>query len=374
MATIARATTTPRDGDDGRSMWVDCDPGHDDAFALYLALHGTAERARVLVGASATHGNASAGKTTVNALRALAWIGAHTSTIKLATGILQLSARAPAATAMAAITLDQLSGGRMICGLGVSGPQVVEGWYGASYRKPLGRMCEYVSILRDVFAREAPVTNDGVHYPIPYRGDDATGLGKPLKSILHGRADIPIVVGAEGPKNIEQTAEIADGWLAMLLSPLHFDRVYRPKLDAGFAKAGGGKSIDDFSIYVTMPIVPGDDLDACRDQIRPFLALYIGGMGAKEKNFHKNAIDRYGYEDATEEIQNLYLAGKKAEAAAAIPADLIDQLSLVGPPEHMRDQLAAWQALDLDFTMLVGLDPRNAERQLALLRGLTELL
>jgi F420-dependent oxidoreductase-like protein len=309
-----------------------------------------------------------------DALTPLAWIGARTTRIKLATGILQLSARTPAATAMAAITLDQLSGGRMIVGLGVSGPQVVEGWYGMPYKRPLGRMREYVGIMRDIFKREAPMSHDGTHYQIPFTGEGSVGLGKPLKSILHGRPDIPIVIGAEGPKNIEQTAEIAEGWLAMLLSPLHFDQVYRPKLEAGFAKAGGGKSIKDFSIYVMQPIVPGKEVDACRDEVRPYLALYIGGMGAKGQNFHKNAIDRYGYEDATEEIQDLYLAGKKQEAAAAIPTELIDQLAFVGPKEHMRDQLAQWQALDVDFTMLVGLDAGHAERQLRLIRELTELL
>jgi F420-dependent oxidoreductase-like protein len=275
---------------------------------------------------------------------------------------------------MAATTLDQMSGGRMILGLGVSGPQVVEGWYGMPYRRPIARMREYVEILHDIFEREAPVEHDGAQYQIPYKGEGSVGLGKPLKSILHGRADIPIVIGAEGPKNIEQTAEIAEGWLAMLLSPLHFDRVYRPQLEAGFAKAGHGKSMKDFEIYVSQPVVPGDDLDACRDQVRPFLALYIGGMGAKDQNFHKNAVDRYGYEEATDRIQELYLAGEKADAAAAIPTALIDELALVGPKEHMRDQLAHWKALDVDFTMLVGLDERNSERQLQVIRDLSEML
>ena len=305
-----------------------------------------------------------------DALTPLAWIGANTSKIKLATGIMQLSARTPAATAMAAITLDQLSGGRMILGLGVSGPQVVEGWYGMPYKRPLGRMREYIAIMRDIFKREAPVSLDGKHYQLPFTGEGSVGLGKPLKSILHGRPDIPIVVGAEGPKNIEQTAEIADGWLAMLLSPLHFDKVYRPKLEAGFAAAGNGKSMKDFNIYVMQPIVPGDDVAACRDEVRPYLALYIGGMGAKGQNFHKNAIDRYGYEDATEKVQDLYLAGKKQEAAAAIPDDLIDQLAFVGPKEHMREQVEAWKALDIDFTLLVGFDARTAGRQLGLLEEL----
>lgn len=309
-----------------------------------------------------------------DALTPLAWIGSHTTKIKLATGIIQVSARTPTATAMAAITLDQLSEGRMILGLGASGPQVVEGWYGVPYERPIARIREYIGIVREIFERKAPLSHLGEQYQIPYTGERSTGLGKPLKSILHSRADIPIVIGAEGPRSIGQTAEIADGWLAMLLSPVHFDRIYRPKLEAGFAKAGGGKSVDNFEIYVTQPIVPGDDLDACRDIVRPFLALYIGGMGAKDKNFHKDAVDRYGFEEASTRIQNLYLAGKKAEAEAVIPTELIDQLALIGPKEHMRDQLARWQALDIDFTMLVGLDPRNAERQMKVIRDLSEML
>ncbi|MFT4561862.1 MAG: F420-dependent oxidoreductase-like protein [Gammaproteobacteria bacterium] len=309
-----------------------------------------------------------------DALTPLAWIGGQTTKIKLATGIMQLSARAPAATAMAAITLDQLSGGRMILGLGVSGPQVVEGWYGAPYSRPIARTREYVSIVRNILERKAPLVHDGVQYQIPFNGEGATGLGKPLKSILHGRSDLPIVIGAEGPKNIEQTAEIADGWLSMLLSPVHFDRVYRPKLEAGFAKASRPKSIKDFDISISQPVVPGDDIDACRDEVRRYLALYIGGMGAKGENFHKNTVDRYGYEEVSTRIQDLYLAGNKAQAEAAIPTELIDELALVGPKEHMRDQLSRWQALGIDFTMLVGLGASNAKRQLKAIRDLTEIL
>lgn len=309
-----------------------------------------------------------------DALTPLAWIGALTKRMKLATGIMQLSARLPAATAMAATTLDQLSGGRMILGLGVSGPQVVEGWYGTPYTRPIARTREYVEIIRNIFERKAPLVHNGAQYQIPFNGDGATGMGKPLKSILHGRADLPIVIGGEGPKNIEQTAEIAEGWLTMLLSPVHFDRVYRPKLEAGFAKAEKAKSIDNFDIYVSQPVVSGDDLDACRDEVRPYLALYIGGMGAKGKNFHKDAIDRYGYEEDSNRIQELYLAGRKIEAEAAIPVGLIDELALVGPKTHMREQLARWQALNIDFTMLVGLGGGDIGRQMQALRDLTEIL
>ncbi len=309
-----------------------------------------------------------------DALTPLAWIGAHTKKIKLATGIAQLSARTPTALAMAATTIDQLSGGRMILGVGASGPQVVEGWYGRPYSKPLGRMREYVKILREAFARENPVAFDGEHYQLPYRGEGSVGLGKPLRSILHGRRDIPIVIGAEGPKNIAQSAEIADGWLAMLISPRHFDRVYRGGIEDGIAKAGGGKRLADFSIYVMQPVVPGEDLSACRDEVRPYLALYVGGMGAKGQNFHKNAVDRYGFQEVTDRIQELYLAGKKREAEAALPDELIDQLALVGPESHMRDQLAEWKALGLDVTLLVRFEAEHAERQLGIIRRLAELL
>ena len=309
-----------------------------------------------------------------DALTPLAWIGAQTKKIKLATGIAQISARTPTATAMAAMTIDQLSGGRMILGLGASGPQVVEGWYGMPYAKPLGRMREYVRIVRDVFAREKPVTSDSEHYRLPFHGEGAVGLGKPLRSILHGRAELPIVIGAEGPKNIELSAEIADGWLAMLISPRHFARVYGSALESGFARAGGGKSLRDFSISVMQPVVPGEDLAACRDEVRPYLALYVGGMGAKGRNFHKNAIDRYGFQEVTDRIQDLYLAGKKEEAAKLLPDDLIDQLALLGPRAHMREQLSEWRSLGIDFTLLVRFEAEHANRQLAVLRELASIL
>ncbi len=309
-----------------------------------------------------------------DALTPLAFVGAQTTKIKLASGIAQISARTPTATAMAAMTIDVMTGGRMILGLGASGPQVVEGWYGQPYAKPLARMREYVGIVRQVLAREQPVTADGHFYRIPYHGEDSVGLGKPLKSILHGRSDIPIVIGAEGPKNIELTAELADGWIATLLSPRHFEKVYGGALRAGFARAGGGKSMKDFSISVMTHVVPGADLKACRDEIRPTLALYVGGMGARGRNFHKNAVDRYGFEEVTTRIQDLYLAGRKQEATALVPDDLVDQLSLIGPKEHMREQLAEWRALGVDFTLLVPISTERAERQLQVVRELVEIL
>lgn len=296
-----------------------------------------------------------------DALTPLAWIGAQTEKIKLATGIVQMSARTPSATAMAAITIDQLCPGRMVLGLGASGPQVVEGWYGQPYRRPLARTREYIEILRTIFRREVRLVHDGEQYQIPYHGKNSMGLGRPLKSILHGRADLPIYQAAEGPKNIALAAEIADGWLAMLFSPRHYEQVYSPYLEEGFAKAGNGKGYDNFDVSVYVPVALGDDLDACRDMMRPYLALYVGGMGSKKKNFHKDVVARYGYEEAAETIQDLYLAGKKKEAEAAVPTQLIDDMCLVGPKEHIRDQLDVWKACRGVGTMLLSAsNPRGA--------------
>lgn len=309
-----------------------------------------------------------------DALTPLAWIGAQTERIKLATGIVQMSARTPTATAMAAITLDQLCPDRVILGIGASGPQVVEGWYGQPYRRPLARTREYVHIMRQVFAREAPLVHDGEQFSIPYEGPGATGLGKPLKSILHGRADLPIYIGAEGPKNITLTAEIGDGWLSMLQSPRHFDAIYRPFLEAGFAAAGNGKGYDDFDVSVYLPVAMGDDIDACRDLMRPYLALYIGGMGSKKKNFHKDVVVRYGYGEAADQIQNLYLSGKKAEAEAAVPAQLIDDMCLVGPKSHIAEQLEMWKACTGITTLLLQPSPRAQASPMEAITAVSEMV
>jgi F420-dependent oxidoreductase-like protein len=221
----------------------------------------------------------------------LAYIAARTERIHLASGIMQMPARTPAMTAMTAMTLDHLSGGRFICGLGVSGPQVVEGWHGVRYGKPLVRTREYVEILRAIWAREQPLEHHGEHYDIPYRGAGASGLGKPLKSILHGRP-IPIYLAAIGPKSVAQAAEIADGWLPIFYSPYRAPKVYQPSLDDGFARAGGGKSTKTFDIAVTVTVVVGDDVQACLDRVKPQLALYIGGMGARGKNFYNDLACR----------------------------------------------------------------------------------
>jgi F420-dependent oxidoreductase-like protein len=264
----------------------------------------------------------------------LAWIGAHTSTIRLGTGIAQLSARAPTATAMAALTLDHLSGGRMILGLGVSGPQVVEGWYGAPFGKPLARTREYVDIIRQVLQRKAPVTNDGVHYPLPYSGENSWGLGKPLKPITHPfREDLPIFLGAEGPKNVAMAAEIADGWLPLYYSPYR-QEVYADQI----AHAGSG-----FEIMQGISVIINDDVEQALIPIKQNLALYIGGMGARSRNFHNELVRRMGFAEAAENIQDLFLSGRKDEAVAAVPSQLADEISLVGSVERIRDRLDAWR-------------------------------
>src|ERR1700761_4907294 len=251
-----------------------------------------------------------------DALMPLAWWGAATDRIKLGTAIVQISARTPAATAMAAMTLDHLSGGRVILGLGVSGPQVVEGWYGQPFAKPLARMREYIGILRDIWARQGPVTSDGPHYALPLRAGvgpgaatEPTGLGKPLKSSIHPlREDIPIYLAAEGPKNIALATELCDGWLAIFYSPYHED-IYSEALGEGFGREGARRSPDDFDVAATVPLIVTDDIDGAMDAVRPMYALYFGGMGAKNANFHANVPKRMGYEAEVAKIQDLYLSG-----------------------------------------------------------------
>jgi F420-dependent oxidoreductase-like protein len=274
-----------------------------------------------------------------DAVTPLAWAGALTTRIRLGTGIMQMPARTPAATAMHAMTLDALSGGRFILGLGMSGPQVVEGWHGVAYGSLLRRTREYVAILRRIFAREAPLEFEGEYYTIPYRGADASGLGKPLKSILHARADLPIYLAAIGPKNSALAAEIADGWIPTQFSARRFD-VFRPHLEQGLARAG--RTLADLDVCPSLAVVPGDDVQACRDTIKPRLALYIGGMGARGRNFYHDLACRYGYEAAADKIQEAYLAGHKSDAIAAVPDALVDELALCGPRERIADQLGPW--------------------------------
>ena len=300
-----------------------------------------------------------------DAFTPLAWWGAATSTVRLGTGVTQLSARTPASTAMTAITLDHLSGGRLILGLGVSGPQVVEGWYGQRYAKPLARTREYVEILRRVFKREE-VDFQGAHYQMPLREDHGgTGLGKPLKSIVRPlRDDIPIHLGAEGPKNVALAAEIADGWLPIFFSPKS-DSYYRSCLAEGFARDGARRTPDEFEVTCVVPTIIGDDVEACADLMRPMYALYIGGMGAREVNFHFDVFSRLGYEAACHEIQDAYLDGRKDEAIKAVPTALVEDVALIGPKEKVLDDLERWRETCLT-TMLVSGPPSLLEEIAAL--------
>lgn len=275
----------------------------------------------------------------------LAWIGAHTEKIRLGTGVAQLSARTPTACAMAALALDHLSGGRMILGLGVSGPQVVEGWYGQPYAQPVSRTREYVDIIRQVLRREAPVTAAGPHYPLPYTGEGSWGMGKPLKPITHPlRADVPIFIGAEGPKNVTQTAEIADGWLPLYYSPYRTE-VYADQLEA--AREG-------FEISANVLVDINDDLEAALYPVKAMLGFYVGGMGSKKRNFHKELMARMGYADAAEEVQDLFFAGKRDEAIAAVPDQFADEISLVGPRERITEKLQDWRKTPITSIMVHG--------------------
>jgi F420-dependent oxidoreductase-like protein len=297
-------------------------------------------------------------------LTPLAWWGSQTEKVRLGTAIMQMSARRPTAAAMAAMTMDHLSGGRFILGMGVSGPQVVEGWYGEPFAKPLARTREYVSIVRNAIARQEPVTSGGAHYPLPVSGRDGiTGLGKPLKSTLHPlRERIPLCLGAEGPKNIALTAEIADGWLALFYSPHHDAELYRPCLEEGFARRD--RPHDDFEIHASIPFVVHDDVEQAADMIRPRLALYFGGMGARSMNFHREVPVRMGYEAEARKIQELYMDGKKDEAAAAVPTRLVEQLALIGPADKIRHDLEAWRESSVT-SLLIEPGPPERLRQAA---------
>ncbi|RJO78863.1 LLM class F420-dependent oxidoreductase [Nocardia panacis] len=292
----------------------------------------------------------------------LAWWGSRTERVRLGTSVVQLSARTPTATAMHALTLDHLSGGRAILGLGVSGPQVVEGWYGQPFAKPLRRTREYVEIVRRVLAREAPVTNAGPHYPLPYTGPGALGLGKPLKPIVHPlRADLPIWLGAEGPKNVALTAEIADGWLAIYFAP-RLAGMYREWLDEGFARPGARRTRADFEIAASAQVVITDDPAAELAKMRWVMALYIGGMGAPELNFHAQVYRRMGYEREVDEIGALFRAGRKAEAAAAVPDELIHDTAIIGDEAQVREQLRVWEAAGVTMLLVTVSDIEQLRR------------
>ncbi len=293
-----------------------------------------------------------------DAFTPLAWIGAHTSRIKLGTSVVQLSARTPTATAMAALTLDHLTQGRVILGLGVSGPQVVEGWYGQPFAKPLARTREYIDIIRQVLRREGPVTSAGPHYPLPYEGPGSWGLGKNLKPITHPlRPDIPIYLGAEGPKNVALTAEIADGWLPLYYSPFR-QEVYSESL--GVLKPG-------FEIAQLVTVNISDDVEAALMPVKAMLGFYIGGMGAKKRNFHMELMSRMGYEAEAHKIQDLFFDGKRGEAVAAVPSAFADEISLCGPIERIRERLDAWRETPIT-TLLLG------NREPEVLRTMAELV
>ena len=299
-----------------------------------------------------------------DAVSPLAWIGARTERIRLGTAIMQLPGRSPSNTAMTAMTLDALSGGRMILGLGTSGPQVVEGWHGKPWFKTLTWMREYLTIVRQVFARDAPLQFDGVHYQIPFRGEGSKGLGKPLRSILHGRKEIPIYTGSMAPKGQALSGELADGCLFVCMHPERMDE-NRRYLEEGFTKRPSGlRPASEFDIAPNVAVVIGDDLDACRKPLRHMLALYVGGMGARSKNFYNEYVRRVGFEEEAARIQDLYLDGRKGEAAAAVTDEMVDAFNLVGPPERIRDQFARWKEAGIG-TMLVGSQQPEALRLLA---------
>jgi len=286
-----------------------------------------------------------------DAVTPAAWIAARTTRIDVGTGIMQIPARTPAMTAMTAMTLDALSGGRFRLGLGVSGPQVAEGWHGQPFGKPLAKTREYVDIVRAILKREKPVEFRGQYYQIPYAGADATGLGKPLKSILHGRATLPIYLAAVGPRNVALAAEIADGWIPVFFSPRR-SAMFREWLEEGFKR--GGRSRERFDVMPMVPVVIGADAAACRAVVKPRIALYVGGMGARGRNFYNDIARRYGYDAAAKTIQDLYLAGKKPEAEAAVPDDLVDEVALCGPRERIRERLAEWETSGVTTIMVAG--------------------
>jgi F420-dependent oxidoreductase-like protein len=283
-----------------------------------------------------------------DAFSPLAAVAAATSRIRLCTGIAQMSARSPATMAMHAMTLDGLSGGRFALGIGVSGPQVVEGWYGRPFGKPLGRTREYVDVIRRILAREEPVESAGPHYPMPYRGEGSVGLGKPLKMITHPlRADIPVYLGAEGPKNVALAAELFDGWVPLYYSPYR-PEVYRDAL---------ADAKDGFEIAVNVSVHVDDDVSRALWPIKATLGFYIGGMGAKSRNFHTDLMARMGYEEQAYRIQDLFFEGKREEAIAAVPEAFADEISLVGPKERIAERLDAWRKTPVTTLMVGNSDP-----------------
>ena len=302
-----------------------------------------------------------------DAFTPLAWWGRETTNVRLGTSIVQMSGRAPTSIAMHALTLDHLSGGRLVLGMGVSGPQVVEGWYGQPFAKPLARTREVVDIIRQVLRREGPVTNDGPHYPLPFRGEGSLGLGKPLKPITHPlRADIPIWLGAEGPKNVAQTAEIADGWIPIFYTP-NSAGMYQEWLAEGFARPGARRTRETFEIAATCHLqIVADEAEkrAAVEAMKPFAALYMGGMGAQEMNFHNQVFIRMGYEELAQEVQQLFLSGEKEKAASLIPDALIEDMHIIGQPGEVKEKVAEWESTGVT-TLMVSLHTPDEVRRVA---------
>jgi F420-dependent oxidoreductase-like protein len=303
-----------------------------------------------------------------DAATVLAWLAAQTSRIKIGSAIFQMPARSPAMTAMTAATLDQLSGGRMLLGIGTSGPQVAEGWHGQRFAKQLGRTREYVEILRKALSRERLVY-EGETYRLPL----PDGPGKALKlTIAPVQDEIPIYIASIGPRNTELTGEIADGWLPIFFSPEHVGQA-RELLDEGAARAGRSLEDENFDIAPGVNVCIDDDVDRARDRMRHFIALYVGGMGSRERNFYNQLVQRYGFEDAAREIQELYLDGKKDEAAAAVPPELIDTITLVGPRDKVRDRLAVYREAGVGSLIVVPVSGDVDERR-RMVRDLAEML
>jgi F420-dependent oxidoreductase-like protein len=303
-----------------------------------------------------------------DAITPLAYLAAVTERIRLGTGVMQLAARTPATAAMQIGTLDELAGrGRAIAGLGVSGPQIVEGWYGEPWGRPYWRIRDYVAIMRKIFARQAPVTHQGREISLPYTGEGALGIGKPLKSILHMNPDIPIWLGTGTETNVKLTAQIADGWLPLGFVPGSM-KIYRPWLEEGFRRAGGGKSFEDFEIQGATGVLITDDVRAGLQAMKPTIALYVGGMGHRNKNFHNDMMARRGYPEAAARIQELYLAGRKQEAIEAVPDEYCDEGTLIGPPARIESRFRAWQ--DSGVTGLsISTDQTEAVELIARLNG-----
>jgi F420-dependent oxidoreductase-like protein len=302
-----------------------------------------------------------------DAVSPAAWILAQTTKINVGTAIMQMPGRTPAMTAMTAMTLYSLSGGRFILGLGPSGPQVVEGWHGVAYGRPLTRTKEYISIIRTILERKDRLEHEGFHYQIPFRGEGASGLGKPLKSILHGDPALKIYTASISPNGMECAGEVADGVFPVWMNPERYD-VFEDALEMGFSKAGGGKSLADFDIAPFVTVVMGDDVEKCRIPVKHNMALYIGGMGARDKNFYNDYAKRLGYEEAAVKIQDLFLAGDKGAAAEAVPDALVDDVALVGPPDRIRDRLQAWKEAGKKGqvgSLLAGGASKDAQRILA---------